>query len=232
MPRPRSRVRYQVGATNPSARAAVPSVEPWTAGEMFVSPHVEERRRGFAILCGADHTRASPLTAHLLASRLAETDLALRAQIVQALADYYELRDRQYRFGPEVRALVTGALRSFDRPQTLALLELYHAGRAGAVRLRPEGLLRVFERIPGASGLLTRLGGDRGLSVSLRQAAIEMIGHVGYVDARPALEGLLLRIEGRRAGQLTMLFAPSDWPEDEALLPALKETLRLLDEND
>jgi hypothetical protein len=47
----------------------------------------------------------------------------------------------------------------------------------------------------------------------------------------PALQGLLLRLEGRRAGQQAMLFAPSDWPEDEALLPALRTTLGVLVED-
>jgi len=55
---------------------------------------------------------------------------------------------------------------------------------------------------------------------------------VGFTDARPALEGLLTRIEGRRAGQVAMLFAPSDWPEDEGLLPALRATLTVLQEDD
>jgi hypothetical protein len=67
--------------------------------------------------------------------------------------------------------------------------------------------------------------------VALRTAAIDMIGRVGYTDAGPMLEGLAGRLEGRRAGQMTMLFAPNDRPEDQALLPALKQTLRRLTED-
>lgn len=198
---------------------------------MFVSPHVEERRRGFAILCGSESARSSPLTQHLLASRIDEPDLSLRTHIAHALADYFEIRGREYRYPPEVRGAVTVHLRRFDRPQVLALLELHQAGRTGLHRVRAESLTRLFERIPNASGTLTQLAGDRSLALPLRQAAVELIGQVGFTDAAPVLQGLALRLEGRRAGQLTMLFAPSDWPEDQALLPALKATLTALAED-
>jgi hypothetical protein len=220
-----------MAATRAPARV-VPAVDPWTAGEMFVSAHVEERRRGFAILNGSEAARRSALTPHLLASRLDELDLWLRAEIVHALADYYEIRGREHRYPPELRGAVTGALRKFDRAQVQALLELHHAAREGVLPLRPEALSRLLERMPAASPLLARLAGDRGFPLPLRQSAVEAIGQVGFTDARPALEGLLARIEGRLAGQLTMLFAPSDWPEDRALLPALKTALARLQDDD
>jgi hypothetical protein len=236
MPRPRSRVRYQASAGLAASRAAarlVPAVDPWTAAEMFVSAHVEERRRGFALLNGSEAARRSALTPHLLASRVDEPDLLLRAEIVQALSDYYEIRGREYRYPPELRGAVTAAVRKFDRGEVQALLELHHAARAGLVELRPEALMRLWERLPTASPMLTRLAGDRGFPLPLRQAAIEAIGQVGFTEAVPVFEGLLARIEGRRAGQLALLpWAPSDWPEDEALLPALKATLDRLQDDD
>ena len=234
MPRPRSRVRYQPtpGLAPRAATRLVPAVDPWTAGEMFVSAHVEERRRGFAILNGSEVARRSALTAHLLASRVDEPDLWLRAEIVHALSDYYEIRGREYRYPPELRGAVTSAVRKFDRPQAQALLELHHAAREGVVTLRPEALVRLWERVPTASPLLARLAGDRGFPLPLRQSAVEAIGQVGFTDVAAVLDGLLARIEGRRAGQLTMLFAPSDWPEDQVLLPALKETLARLQDDD
>ena len=179
----------------------VPSVDPWMAGEMFVSPHVEERRRGFAILFGSEAARRSPLTPQLLAARVDEPDLQLRVQIVQALADYFEIRGREYRYPPEIRAVVAGALRKFERPHLLALLDLQRARRAerDAAKLRPESLVRLLERIPNASAHLARFAGDRAVSVALRCAAIELICHVGFTDARPTLEGLEARLEGRRA---------------------------------
>ncbi|MCC6190971.1 MAG: hypothetical protein IT318_18270 [Anaerolineales bacterium] len=233
MPRPRSRVRYNVLSPAPARLAprAVPVVDHWTAGEMFVSLHVEERRRGLAILCGAEAARSSPLTCHLLASRIHEPDLALRAQIGQLLADYFEVRGREYRYPAEVRRVVAEHIRRFGRAEIVALLELLAAARACLAPLRPEAVRRLFERVPGAAAALTQLAGDRDLALNLRMAAIDAIGQVGFTEAGPMLAGLALRLEGRRAGQMTMLFAPADWPEDQALLPALKETLRLLAED-
>lgn len=234
MPRPRSRVRYGAAAGLAPTRLiarTVPTVDPWTAGEMFISPHVEERRRGLAILCGSEAARSSTLTLHLLATRVDEPDLGLRAQIVHTLADYFEIREREHRYPPEVRGAVAGLLRKYDRPQLVALLELHRAAREDRVALRPDSLLRLAERVPNASTLLTHIAADRGQPMLLRQSAIELIGQVCFSDAYAVLEGLLLRLEGRRAGQMTMMFAPSDWPEDQALLPALRETLGLLAED-
>jgi hypothetical protein len=214
-----------------SARA-IPSVDPWVAGEMFVSPHVEERRRGFNILFGSDAARRSPLTPQLLAACVDEPDLALRSQIVHALADYFEIRGHVYRYPPEIRSAVAGHLRKFERPHIHALAELQNAARAGAVKVRTESLICLLDRVPNASGLLCRMAGDRSLPADLRCAAVELIGQVGFTDALAALEGLEARLEGRRAGQLTMTFAPTDHPEDLHLLPALKETLRALRDNE
>ncbi len=235
MPRPRSRVRYDMPALRPPARLAprvIPSVDPWVAGEMFVSPHVEERRRGFAILFGSETVRRSTLTPQLLAARVDEPDLTLRAQIVQALADYFEVRGVEYRYPADVRAVVAGHLRKFDRLQFLALLEIHTAARDGLVRLAPDSLTRLLGRIPNASAQLVRLAGDRGLALKLRRAAIELIGRVGFTDAREALAGLETRIAGRRAGQMAMAFAPSDHADEHSLLPALQQALQALHEND
>lgn len=233
MPRPRSRVRFSSAPGLLPARAAprvVPSVDPWLAGEMFVSPHTEERRRGFALLVGSEATRRSALTQHLLTSRVDEADLPLRAQIIQAVADYFEVRGREYRYPPEVRAAVVTHLRKYDRPQVLALVENWLAQRANAPR--PEALGALLERLPNASQHLTRLAGDKTIAVELRCAAVDLIGQVGFVDAAPVLEGLAARLEGRRAGQLTMLFAPPDNLDDAQLLPALKTALALLRETE
>ncbi len=234
MPRPRSRVRYEL-AYRPPARLAprvVPSVEPWVAGEMFVSAHIEERRRGFAILLGSEFVRRSFLTIQLLASRVDEPDLALRAQIAQALADYFEVRGAEYRYPPEVRAAAAAQLRKFERAQLLALLELQGAARAGQLRLTVEGLARLLERIPNASTHLVRLAGDRALNLRTRREALELIGRVGFTDARQALEGLEARIAGRRAGQIAMTFAPSDHADEQQLLPVLRHALQALSDND
>lgn len=235
MPRPRSRTRYNVAVDLPPARLTprvIPAVDAWMAGEMFVSAHIEERRRGFALLFGSEAARRSALTPQLLASRVDEPDLNLRAQIVQALADYFEIRGRQYRYPAEIRAAVVGYLRKFERPQILALLDLQHAVRESLVKFKVECLACVLERIPNVSMHLARIAGERSLALGLRCAAIELIGTVGFMDALPALEGLEVRLEGRRAGQLPMTFAPTDSPDDQQLIPALKETLRALRENE
>ncbi len=232
MPRPRARVQYRLAVVEPAPtrlpQRVVPSVDPWVAGEMFFSPHVQERRRGLALLLGSEATRRSPLVPQLLLARLDESDLGLRAQILQALSDYFEVRERQFRYPPEIRAVVVGCLRKFDRPHWLALLELQ--GSNTAARLEGEALKALLERIPDASARLAQLAGDRSVAPDWRSAAIEIIGQAGFTDTLPLLSGLEVRLTGCTAGQLTLDFAPPDPPEDQALLPALKETLERLRE--
>ena len=219
----------------PPARLAprvVPSVDPWVAGEMFVSPHIEERRRGFAILFGTEAVRRSTLTSQLLASRVDEPDLGLRAQIVQALADYFEVRGADYRYPAEVRAVAAGHLRRFERAEILAMLELHQAAREGTVRLAPDSLNRLLSRIPSASSHLVRMATDRLLAVRVRRAAEELIGRVGFTDAVQALEGLEARLAGRRAGQIAMAFAPAEHADEQTLLPVLQTALEALREDE
>ena len=232
MPRPRSRVQYRVAATEPPSvrlpQRVVPAVDPWIAGEMFFSPHVQERRRGLALLLGSETTRRSPLVPQLLLVRLEEPDLGLRAQILQALSDYFEVRERQFRYPPEVRAVVVGCLRKFDRPQWLALLELQSSDLAA--RLGPEALKALLERIPDAAAQLAQLASDRSVVSNWRCAAIEIIGQAGFTDTLPLLAGLEIRLTGCLAGQLALDFAPPDPLEDQALLPALRDALQRLRE--
>ncbi len=233
MPRPRARVQYQLTLADPAPtrlpQRVVPAVDPWVAGEMFFSPHLEERRRGLALLLGSEATRRSSLVPALLMARLDEADLRLRAQIIQALGDYFEVRERRFRYPADVRAVVVGCLRKFDLPHLLALLEVQHIPEAAAC-LRLEALKALLERLPDVSARLARLAGDRAVALDLRRAAVELIGRVGLTDALPVLAGLQTRLEGHTAGQLPLDFAPVDAPEDQALLPALKETLRRLRE--
>jgi hypothetical protein len=55
-----------------------------------------------------------------------------------------------------------------------------------------------------------------------------LIGRVGYLDALPALERLLARLESRLHGQQAMPFAPKSSLEEAELLPDLQLTLTLL----
>ena len=206
----------------------VPSVDPWIAGEMFVSQHLQERVRGFAILLGSEGLRRSPLTVQLLTARLDEADLGLRCQIIQAIGDYFELRGSEYRYPAEVRAGVAAQLRKFDRPEMQALLEAHLAAHEGAGRLTLDAQAHVLERVPAASALLVKLAYDRSVAVHIRRAAIDLLGKIGFTDALSALEGLQSRIAGRQAGQLAMAFAPADYADEGSLLPILQTTLDIL----
>lgn len=234
MPRPRSRVQYQevalpVSPAPAPARLAtprvIPAVDPWLAGEMFVSQHVEERRRGFAILLGSETVRQSHLTTQLLVARLDEPDVSLRTQIIQALADYFEVRGNEYRYPPKLRAAVAGHLRKFGRTHLCLLLETCHAPSPEASPIHLASLPALIERIPDASTQLARLAGDRTLALATRRAALSLIEQMCLADTLPTLEGLVARLDGQTAGQLALTLPAADSPDDPCLVALLHNVL-------
>jgi hypothetical protein len=59
----------------------------WGAAEALTSPDLETRQGGLQQLVNQDAVRHHPLVAYLLITRLVEPDIALRSQIVDALAE-------------------------------------------------------------------------------------------------------------------------------------------------
>lgn len=67
-----------------------------------------------------------------------------------------------------------------------------------------------------AGGHLAQILGNRTAPLSIRRQAAHCIGRIGYLDALPALERLVSRLESRRD------------EEDAGILLGLQETIKLL----
>lgn len=199
-----------------------------TAAEQFLSPDAAERERGFEALMADRVARGSRLAAFLLAARVDEPDLPLRARIVAALAGYLDASAEASAEPGRQRGYVDALLRRFGREQVERLLET----AAGGSQTEGEALLTVLDRVPDISAHLTRLAAARLAEPALRHAALWAARELGLLDALPPLEGLEARLVGRQAGQLPMAFAPPADPADEALLADLRETIRALKADD
>jgi hypothetical protein len=66
------------------------------------------------------------------------------------------------------------------------------------------------------------------LDVSLRIAASDVIGQVGFLEARPIMVSLEQRLSNLVSGQIPMPFAPQIALEAEQLLPAVRRALHAL----
>ncbi|MBI3763527.1 MAG: hypothetical protein HY260_16905 [Chloroflexi bacterium] len=202
--------------------------DPWLAAEKFVSSDPQARREGLAILAGHLDLLFSPLVGFLLVCRIDEPDLTLRKQIACALARCFEKDDSLYLAPKETRDNLSVLLRRAGRMQVERFLEVLGDGAEPGVA---EAVVRLLDRIPDASILLTKIAADRLAPFATRFAAIVAVGELGAVGALPALAGLKTRIEGQLAGQIAMTFAPPSSPEEEKLIEALKTTIARLRED-
>lgn len=204
-------------------------IDPWSAAEKFVSPAPQARREALAILVADRDLLFSPLVGFLLVSRIDEPELSLREQIACALARCFEADDLLSATPKETRDYLATLLRRAGRPQVERLLEIFGDGVG---RRSARAVVTLLDRIPEAPTLLTKIAADRLAPFATRFAAILTLGELGAMGALPALEGLQTRIEGQRAGQMAMTFAPPSTPEDDKLLEALKTTITTLREDE
>ncbi|MBN2146036.1 MAG: hypothetical protein JW726_01565 [Anaerolineales bacterium] len=195
----------------------------WSAAEELVSPESSTRHKGLDRLLEMGAARLSPLVAYLFATRLSDTDLHLRVRVVYALGSLMVPDVKGYVAPEPVRRYLAQALSQMRTRQIFALLEVAveDPGAANVVA-------RLLNACPYAGSHLAEILVERKNPVPIRRTAARLIGLVGYLDAIPALERLLSRIEARRAGQQSMPFAPPTASDEADLYPAIKEALARL----
>jgi HEAT repeat protein len=200
-----------------AARGAVelfPAV--WAATEALFSPELLIRQQGLTRLVELGATRLSPLVAAVLAARLTEPDLELRRQIAYSLGDILTV-DENGRPAPDpVRSYVVNSLAQMRQRPIFALLEISISDPMAEATLA-----RLLNACPYAGRHLADILAERKMPLAVRRAAARFIGLVGYLEAIPALERMLVRLEARAAGQQVMPFAPPGQPDEADLLPEI-----------
>lgn len=212
---------FEWGDSTSGALELFPAV--WGAMEALVSLEPEASKAGLEKLEELNAARFSPLVAYTLVTRLTEPNLELRARIVRMLSDVL-LADRQGKLAPEpVRSLVKSQLALMRTRQIFSLLQVtdYEASMEAPVA-------RLLNACVYAGNHLGDILADRNMPLTIRLLSVKMIGLVGYVDAIPALERILARLESRLHGQGSMPFAAPAEETESALIPALQTTLRIL----
>lgn len=195
----------------------------WSAAEDMVSPDLSSRQQGLNTLDELNAPRLSPLIAYLLVTRISETNVSLRARVVNTLGELLK-PDHEGRVTPEpVRKYLLTYLNQMRTRPIFSLLEV-----ATQYPLEKENVARLLNACPNAGRHLSDILSDRKAPMDVREQAAQFIGFVGYLDAIPALERLSSRLESRLSGQQAMSFAPPAISEETKLLPTIRETLTLL----
>jgi hypothetical protein len=198
---------------NSNKAEALPLI--WEALESLTSQELLNRIAGLRRIIKLEAVRQHPLVIYVLMTRITEPDIELRARIVQLLGSVLDLESR----GPKkaaasleaVKKTLVTALTGMRTRQIFALLQVIEFDKSadGAVS-------NLLSYCSFAGGHLAQILSNRNAPLSIRRQAAHFIGRIGYLDALPALERLVSRLESRRD------------EEDAGILLGLQETIKLL----
>jgi hypothetical protein len=212
---------FDFSQTSRDAVELFPAV--WNAVEALAAPEAEVRNVALDRLLDLAAPRISPLVAYLLATRLTDPDLRLRARVVRTLGEILT-KDEEGHAAPEaVKRHLTATLSQMRTRPIYALLEVaeYDPGLENHIA-------QIFNTCPYAGMHMANILSDRKAPLPVRLQAARLIGVVGFLDAIPVLERLEVRLVSRLAGQQAMPFAPPTGPDETELLPAVQTTLGIL----
>ena len=192
--------------------------------EHLTSSNLEERLTGLGQLIELDAHRVSPLIAYVLATRLEDPDIELRAKVVGALGGLlYQGGGSNPLTPPAVKQSLRSYLSQMRRRKVFALLQV-----AEYFPQRQSDVAAMLRGCSNAGKVLVDIFSDRKLSIEIRRQAIQFAGIVGFLEAVPRLERLAERLESRISGQHTIPFAPPINPEEKSLLHVIQTALTQL----
>jgi hypothetical protein len=205
--------------------SAEKSAELHKALEDLLALEVDLRYEAMTRLREMDAHLRSPLAISFLVGRLNEPYLNLRAEIVHSINEVIVRRSPLPRPSPRVQNYLQSVLRELGEREIYSLLELMVAEQ----RLL-EPICAILNQCSMSGEILMRILGCPEVSMSIRTASCEVIGQIGFLDARQTIESLERRLSERTSGQLPMPFAPQANEEAKGLIPVLRRTLDALRE--
>lgn len=192
----------------------------WSAAEALTSPDIDLRMDGLARLEEMNAANYSPLVAYIVASRLIDPDLKIRARVIRLLGDVILSNLAESEIDQQVHQHINAYLSQMQTMQILYVLQalVYDPTIETQVLVVMKECSQAGEYM---AGILT----DRQMPLNIRKFAIFLVGEIGYLEAIPALEKLQTRLEVRAEGQQYMPFHIQDQSEENQLLPEVEKAL-------
>ncbi|MFO8036982.1 MAG: hypothetical protein R6U57_10190 [Anaerolineales bacterium] len=198
--------------------------ELWKAAERLTSPDDREREKGISELISQDVCHQSPLIAYLLATRLTDPNLEIRFHVLQILGDILRRRDGGHAAPDSVHRHLQGYVSQMRRRQIFAILQVAEAYSAAE-----DDIAAILNMCSYAGVALSGILSDRKAPIPIRQKAIYFCGRVGFVDAVPALERLISRLQAQSEKQTHMDFvSPGENMLESSLLIYARAALEKL----
>ena len=179
--KPSQPVLFDLGESSSGSVELFPGV--WHLCEGLISADVAVRRKSIDQLLITDAARLLPLVAYLLATRITDPDLDIRARVIFILGETL-LPDKEGHPAAEaVRQCLGTYLAQIRTRQIFAMLQTLPR----QPDLEP-GVARLLNACPYAGNQLADILSSRKVPLDIRRFAVRMVGLVGYLDAIPALE--------------------------------------------
>jgi HEAT repeat protein len=193
--------------------------------ESLVAPNTHNRRLGLERLLAIDAHRRSPLAAVVLAQRIEEPDIEIRISILRALTEILKPMKRHKRPDSQVRHWLIHALSQMRTREVYAILQVMaHDSN------ERDCVCTILNACSFAGETMKRILSDRKVEMSVRVAAAEAVGCVGFLDALPALRALDRRISDLALDHEQDSLLPIHKAEVEELLPVVRDALQAFEE--
>jgi len=195
----------------------------WQAAEKLTSNKEQDRHTALDELLKLNAPRFSPLVVYILVTRLRDSNLNLRARIVEALANVLRA-DVEGRLAPnQVRGHLVSYISQLEKDEIVAVLEVGIKEKES----KPH-IAKLLNVCPQAGKFLSEILADRDTLVDVRQISVYFIGQLGFVESLATLERLRNRLESRQDGQKGMPFAPPSITDEARLLPEINKAISFL----
>lgn len=183
----------------------------WEAAQAFCSPDLLNRITGVERLITGEAIRQYPLVAYLLSTRITEPDLELRTRIVKSLGSLVDSSAQTLPPREEVQLTFFDRLSAMQSREILAILEAAVYDKSAE-----QCMLDLIGGCSAAGSYLSQILTDRQIPLEIRCQAANVVGQMGFLEALPAVERLIQRLENRHS------------EEEENLLRLMRKDVELL----
>ena len=188
----------------------------WEAAELFISPDLSERKKGFERLVELGAVKQHPVIVFILASRLSVPDLSVRSFIVRVLAGLLEESKATQDQLEDSKYILINYLSQISSKDVFSLLELAEVDPPSK-----DYVVQLLCSCASAGDLLKSIVINRDNPIELRLLSLDIIGKVGYLEALNDLERMERRIRNKGMKENSHSF-------EAELLRNLEATIQLL----
>lgn len=199
--------------------------EVWRSLELLVSDKPEQRKAGLQKIVELQAIRKFPLVVYVISTRINETDMPLRADIIRLLATLNSKDYQEGKLSDEILLTLYNYFEQIRNRQIYSLLQ---------VAIYDNSLIDESARLIGlcshAGKYLIEILSNRKNPLELRIQSIKTIESVGFLEALPELKRIRSRFERKNDSKPLRKNLNGKSSNKDVLLPLLDQAIESLEE--